>query len=205
MAAVKNTGEKPRGTQNPLQPQAERARARDTRSTGVLFQVEQELRKLTQFSTGPVRRKGFAFTLDAVLGVIVATALLSGFIAFYEPPTHHVTVHHRLASDVAFILDAEGTVTCDGTDNDAVNTTINDLVPGQLDYTYNYTCFDVTGSSIGAATGNGNSSNQGVEPADDLILAVRPIAIMEKEDSGCSQHCAKTLGKIARLEVGISP
>lgn len=143
-------------------------------------------------------RHGFALTLDAVIGIIIASSLLTAFFSFYDIPTQEATLHQRTASDALFILDEENIVNCTGVDENEINNTINETIPPEFSYSYNISCFEVDGSSTSFVR---RMSWDGIDNRSDVSIAVRPIPVYIQH----GQTGIPRLDNISRAEIGVAP
>lgn len=143
-------------------------------------------------------RNGFALTLDAVIGVIIASAMLTAFFSFYNTPTQQATLHQRYAADTLFVLDQENVVNCTGVDETVINDTINDVIPSEFAYSYNITCFQVNGNTV---TQTRNMQWSGLPTQSEVRFAARPIPVFQQHPvTGITR-----LDNISRAQIGVAP
>jgi hypothetical protein len=144
-----------------------------------------------------MRRKAFVFTLEAVIGVLIGSSILTGFFAFYDLPTQQTTLHQRTATDALYILDEENILTgTPDTDEQDINDTLNSVIPPEFQYRFNVTYFNVAGGTVSATGEHANFST--LSPKSNVIYDVRPILIFDRSGN------FPQLDKIARVKIGVA-
>lgn len=139
-------------------------------------------------------RKGFIFTMDAMFAMVIATAVIIGAYSLIGHRSNDVVVMDRIASDILFVLDENESLRLQ---NSSVKSIIDGLMPSNMKYMYNFTFFNVTGSSLAQ---DGVYYFNGVSAESDLVISIRAVPVFERE-TGSS---ARNMTRIVRARLGVS-